>query len=226
MNSVVKQRGFTLIEMLISATLLMIVLGTAMYGYQLYMQFWHKEEAQQSIRFDSYRNSDLLYTALRGIVPYAVQRKQAYAFYFLGRDDGFTAVTQSPIFNPGALAVIRVFRETTTQGGLQLVYEEASLRSMLLIDAEQELPFSHRLVITTALTQLEFRYQQTSNEINDTFPEQLVRVRKWLPEFDGLLLGTHPTKIKLTVNSLVIDIEVPDRQNLLLQRYQDGDFQA
>ncbi len=226
MNSAVKQRGFTLIEMLISATLLMIVMGTAMYGYQLYIQYWHKEEAQQSIQFDSYRNSDLFYTALRGIVPYAVQRNQVYAFYFLGRDDGFTAVTQSPIFNPGALAVIRVFRESLGQGGFQLVYEEASLRNILLMDAEQELPFSHRLVITKKLPQLSFQYQQTSHEVNDAFPDQLVRVRKWLPEFDGLLLGTHPTKIQLTINSLMIDIEVSDRQNLLLQRYQNGDFQT
>ncbi len=226
MNSAVKQRGFTLIEMLISATLLMIVMGTAMYGYQLYIQYWHKEEAQQSIQFDSYRNSDLFYTALRGIVPYAVQRNQVYAFYFLGRDDGFTAVTQSPIFNPGALAVIRVFRESLRQGGFQLVYEEASLRNILLMDAEQELPFSHRLVITKKLPQLSFQYQQTSHEVNDAFPDQLVRVRKWLPEFDGLLLGTHPTKIQLTINSLMIDIEVSDRQNLLLQRYQNGDFQT
>lgn len=221
-----KQRGFTLIEMLISATLLMIVMGTAMYGYQLYMQFWHKEEAQQSIRFDAYRNSDLFYTAMRGIVPYAVQSDQIYAFYFLGRDDGFTAVTQSPIVNPGALAVIRVFREKAADGSFQLVYEEASLRAILLMDAEQELPFAHRIVIAKALPQLGFQYQQTSNEVNDAFPDQLVRVRKWLPQFDGLLLRTHPTKIQLNINSLVIDIEVSDRQNLLLQRYQAGDLQT
>jgi len=221
-----RQRGFTLVEMLISATLLMIVLGTAMYGYQLYMQYWQREQQQHSAQFRAYRQTDLLYNAVRSIVPYAVQNAQTSAFYFLGRDNGFTAVTQSPVFNPGALAVIRVFREETPQGQFQLVYEEASLRDMLLLDAEQELPFNHRMVLDTRFNRLEFLYQQLELKINEQFPDQTDRIKRWVPAMDGMTQRQHPVQIRLQLDGLAVDLVIPDRQNLLLQRYQRGDIQT
>ena len=219
-----KQRGFTLVEMLISATLLMIVLGTAMYGYQLYMQYWQREKAQYSTQFAEYRNTDLFYTALRGIVPYAVQQEELYAFYFLGRDNGFTAVTQTPIFNPDGLAVIRVFREVGKQGHIRLVYEEASLKDSLLLEAEQELPFNHRMVVSDSMLAVEFLYLRYEYKINDEFPEQTDKIRVWESTLDGLKQGVHPIQIRLQLNNLVMNVPVSDRQNLLLRRYQKGEL--
>lgn len=221
-----KQRGFTLVEMLISATLLMIVLGTAMYGYQLYMQYWQREQKQYSSQFHAYRQTDLLYSALRSIVPYAVQNDGNSAFYFLGRDNGFTAVTQAPVFNPGALAVIRVFREEVASNQFQLVYEEASLRDILLLHAEQELPFNHRMVLRSRFSQVEFQYQNIEYQVNEQFPEQIDPVKRWVLALDGMIQKRHPVQIRIQLDELVLDVVVPDRQNLLLQRYQIGDVQT
>lgn len=221
-----KNRGFTLVETLISATLLLMVLGIAMFGYQLYMQYWQREQSQYAESFRTYRDNDLLHNALRGIIPYAVSGSGQFGFYFLGRADGFTAVTQTPVFNPGALAVIRVFREPGTDGQFQLVYEEASLRNLMLENAEQELPFQHRMVLKQQYQRLGFGYMQVFYTVNEAFPELQSRQTQWLEELDGLKLRTHPVKIRLQLNDLNFELPVPDRQNILLQRYQQGDDQT
>ena len=62
-------------------------------------------------------------------------------FYFLGREEGLTLVTSSPVFSPEQIAVIRVFREPASDGRWNLVYEEAPLTGVLLRRSDQTLPF-------------------------------------------------------------------------------------
>ncbi len=139
------KHGFTLIELLLAISIMTGVLILAGTAYQLYTSTWRRDLAGIDNAFASFKQNALWVDAVKAIIPLSLQSAQdsdTWGFYFLGRTEGFTAVTSSPLFNVGYPAVIRVFREQKNDGRYQLVYEEASMRGMVLVSADQQLSFS------------------------------------------------------------------------------------
>lgn len=214
--------GFTLVELLIATSILLVVLATAMYGYQLYQAQWQRNLSKIDNGFQQLRRYDLVSTALHGIVPYMVASNQQQSFYFLGRTEGFTAVTVAPVFNPGAPAVIRVFKEIRPDGKYQLVYEEASLAEAPLVYAEQQLPFAHRLVVSEDQLSIEFSYfTETVLDINQRIDDAgnfLKTNYQWLPEHDALISRTHPVRVSINLSGFNWQLPVAERTQSLLNR--------
>lgn len=219
--------GFTLVELLIATSILLVVLATAMYGYQLYQAQWQRNLSKIDNGFQQLRRYDLVSTALHGIVPYMVASNQVAAdqqqsFYFLGRTEGFTAVTVAPVFNPGAPAVIRVFKEIRPDGKYQLVYEEASLAEAPLVNAQQQLPFAHRLVVSEDQLSIEFAYYtEAVSDINQRIDENgnfLKTNYQWLPEHDALIKRIHPVQISINLSGFNWQLPVAERTQSLLKR--------
>jgi len=213
-----RAKGFSLIELLIAVTILMLVLGLAMYAYQLYNQRWQKDLSKLEQSFVQYKHLDLFNHAMNGITPYGVKQQQNFGFYFLGRTNGFTAITQNPLVETEAAAVIRVFKEQLADGSFQLVYEEASLAKLLLVDAEQELPFNHRIILLGHLTALDFEYQRQSIVVNEMFPELNTEKIEWVKELDGLVTKAHPSYIRIFINGFVWEFRIANREKTLLNR--------
>ena len=211
-------RGFTLLELLISLTIMMMIFTLGFQGYRLYSQSWQRDLSDFQDSFEQYKTLDLFTTALYGIIPSMVKNGDRQAFYFLGRGEGFTAISMAPIFNPGASAVIRVFKEPQQDGKFQLVYEEASLRDLVLVTPDQLLPFEHRLVVMTDLPAIGFRYfglsskESLFNAISDDngqLPSQ-----QWYDEYDGLKTELHPSKLLLQLDQFELQIPIPQRSQL------------
>lgn len=218
----IKHDGFTLVELLIATSILMVVLGTAMYGYQLYQKQWQRNLSHIQQNYQQLRRFELVSSALHGIVPYMVRHKDGHSFYFLGREEGFTAVTTNPVFKPGFPAVIRVFREHNPDGSYRLVYEEASLSEAPLITPEQQLPFTHRLVVIEQEKSLTFSYYTQpdllgSIELSDD-GESAQIIYKWLTEHDALTAKTHPQRIIINISGFVWQLQVADRSRTLFNR--------
>ncbi len=213
-----KSGGFTLIELLISFTIMMMILGIGFQGYRLYSNSWKKDLSQFSNTFEAYKTQDLFTVAVRGIIPYMVKAGDKQAFYFLGREEGFTAVTLSPMFNAGASAVIRVFKEQLPNGRFQLVYEEASLMGLVLVSPDQELPFQHRQIIMVDLPAIEFGYFgiKSKQSLFDALSSQAgdVPASEWYSAYDGLQAEMNPAKVRIKIDALEIVIPVPARANL------------
>ena len=213
-----KSRGFTLVELLISFTIVMMILGIGFQGYRLYSNSWKKDLSQFSSTFEAYKTQDLFTLAVRGIIPYMVKAGDKQGFYFLGREEGFTAVTLSPMFNAGASAVIRVFKEPLPNGKFQLVYEEASLMGIVLVSPDQELPFQHRQVIMADLPAIEFGYfgiksrQSLFDAISSS--EGDIPAPEWHSAYDGLQAELNPAKVRIMIDALELVIPVPARSNL------------
>lgn len=218
----VRNRGFTLVELLIATSILMIVLATAMYGYQLYQKQWQRNLSHIQHNYQQLRSFELLSAALQGIVPYMVKQKDSHSFYFLGREEGFTAVTISPVFKPGFPAVIRVFRERQPDGYYRLVYEEASLSEAPLVKPEQQLPFTHRLVVSEQEKSLVFSYYtqpdlQNSVQLNEDGEFGKI-IYQWLPTHDALTAKTHPQRILINISGFAWQLSVADRSRTLFNR--------
>jgi prepilin-type N-terminal cleavage/methylation domain-containing protein len=154
-----KLRGFSLLEMLVAVVVLSMVIGISTYAYSLFIRQWDGNLGRFDESQAQYQRLEWLATALQDTLPYLVRDdKNELGFYFLGRDEGLTSVTMSPIFGVGEPALIRVFREPEVSGTWRLVYEEAPFAGNVLVHADQRMEFRHRLVIARGLPRPEFRY--------------------------------------------------------------------
>lgn len=216
-----KIKAFTLLEMLVSVVVLSLVIGISTYAYGMFSRLWDGQLGRFDEAQAQYQRLDWLAAALADTLPYVVRDDAGeIGFYFLGRDEGLTLVTMSPIFGVGEPALIRVFREADVQGGWRLVYEEAPFSGTVLARADQRMEFRHRLVIARDLPRPVFRYFGFSDLLSRvTSAESFGAGRAWFDEYDGLLRHYHPEKVEIRLGQDVAVFEFPERVDALVSNY-------
>ncbi len=219
-----KSRGFTLLELLISVAILSLVIGLSTYSFSLFSQHWISRERDQLQSQGDYQLVQLLDRAMTSCIPWIVRSgDDNIGFYFLGRDEGMTFVTSRPIVEADAPAVIRIFRESDGPGRYKLVYEEASIASITLGDANQTLPFRHRLVIARNLSKLNFRFYgwRSSESKAAAVSMDSAVVPSWHDTFDGLVGSAHPEKLAIEMGAISWIIDVPATADMISARMGD-----
>lgn len=221
MAAVRKLRGFTLIELLISITILGLVIGLATYGFSLFSRHWNGPRSDFERYSGQMQRLDLLSRAMNDALPWIVKDDSGRSgFYFLGRDEGLTLVTASPIYAIGAPAVIRVFRERDGSGRWRLVYEEASLESTLLRNGSQTLPFKNRLVVLEGLASVSFQFLGWTS-IEERLGADDIELGvppRWWDEFDGLARRHQPQRVTINLGGFKAFFDMPERTEALLNR--------
>jgi prepilin-type N-terminal cleavage/methylation domain-containing protein len=216
-----KLRGFSLLEMLVAVVVLSMVIGISTYAYSLFIRQWDGHLGRFDESQAQYQRLEWLANALEDTLPYLVRDdKNELGFYFLGRDEGLTSVTMSPIFGVGEPALIRVFREPDDSGTWRLVYEEAPFAGKVLAHADQRMEFRHRLVVARGLPRPEFRYfgwADLQSRVNTE--DSLSTGRAWFDEYDGLRRQFHPEKIELGLGNDVAVFEIPVRADDLVKTH-------
>ncbi len=216
--------GFSLIELLIALAIFGMVVGVASYGYALFARDWNGRLGRFTRAEAGYQRLDLVVRALQDTYPWVVRDAQDQpGFYFLGRDEGLTLVTSSPVFSPGQTAVIRLFREPAAAGLWNVVYEEAPLGNQLLRHADQTLPFQHRMVVLRGVSKVRFEYygwrsRQERAEAADSIGQE-APTPQWLDDFDGLQRRQHPQRIALWLGDQQNVIFVPEKADVMFRRY-------
>ena len=213
--------GFTLIELLISITILGLLVGLASYSFSLFSRAWDQPRSTFELAAGQMQRLYLVSRAVNDSLPWIVKDDNGRpGFYFLGREEGFTLVTSSPVYATGAPAVIRLFREQQSSDRWRLVYEEASLAKVLLREASQVLPFERRLVVLENLPRLSFKYfgwlsttdRYAGSDLGAVVPPS------WFSEFDGLSRIQQPQRVALQVGDFEAVFIMPERTRILLSR--------
>ncbi|GAB2921889.1 type II secretion system protein [Rheinheimera gaetbuli] len=218
-----RQLGFTLIELLIVIVILTSLLTMAAMTIQTLTQQWQADSNRQQQHFALYKHLDLLATALQATVAYEVQSDTGYGFYFLGREEGFTGVTESGIYHAGKLAVYRVLKEPAASGKFALYYEEAAITNTPLLNAAQQLNFNFRLNIASNLDSLQFEYFGWPDVATRLDAATTAKdLRRWELHFDGIARGLQPEKIVIAFDDTVWPIILPDRMDVLKGRRLDN----
>jgi len=213
-------KGFSLLEMLVSIVVLSMVIGISTYAYALFIRQWDGHLGRFDEAQARYQRLEWLAAALEDTLPYIVRDDAGVpGFYFLGRDEGLTLVTMSPIFGVGEPALIRVFREPE-EDAWKLVYEEAPFAGTLLAHSDQPMEFRHRLIIARGLPQPVFRYFGWA-DLQSRFgaEETPDTVRLWFDEYDGLRRYFHPEKIELRLGNDAAVFEFPVRAGAAVAAY-------
>jgi len=217
--------GFTLIELLISITVLSMVIGISTYAFSLFSRDWDGKVGDFDLAAGQLQRVELLHGAIRDAAPWLVSGAGGggLGFYFLGREEGMTFVTESPLFDPRGLAVVRVFREREEGAPTwRLVYEEAPLQGLLLRDAAQVLPFQNRLVILRGLSALQFRYfgWRSLGEPSAGI-EAGVFAPEWFTDYDGIVRQQQPIRIGLRAGNTEVFFDVAERDETILGRIRE-----
>jgi prepilin-type N-terminal cleavage/methylation domain-containing protein len=214
-------RGFTLIELLISIAILSMLIGLSTFGFSLFSRHWNGLKSGFDGASGGFQRVDLVSRALSDALPWIVRdEKERPGFYFLGREEGLTMVTGSPVYAVGSPAVIRLFREQQSNGLWRLVYEEASLEGVLLQRSEQILPFKHRLIVVDELSGISFRYfgWATSIEAMGADVSGPSVPPRWWDEFDGLKRTLQPLRVEFRLGAFNAVFDMPDRTSTVLGR--------
>jgi prepilin-type N-terminal cleavage/methylation domain-containing protein len=220
--------GFTLVEILIAVTILAMVIGIATYGYSLFSRDWSSRLGRFSSAQGELQRLDLVIRSLEDTLPFVVRDPAGEpGFYFLGRDEGLTLVTASPVFGESKLAVIRLFREPAGDGRWNLVYEEAPLRGAeALRVSTQQLPFQDRMIVLRDLRRLEFAYfgweSPDARVLAADQPESGLAAR-WWSAYDGLVRRQHPQRIALRLDGGEAVVFVSERADIAFRRFADQD---
>jgi prepilin-type N-terminal cleavage/methylation domain-containing protein len=216
-------KGFSLLEMLVAITVLSMVIGLSTYSYAIFIRQWDGHLGRFDKAQAQYQRFDWLAAALEDTLPYVVRdENEDIGFYFLGRDEGLTLVTMSPIFGVGEPALIRVFREADEGDAWRLVYEEAPFAGTLLAHADQRMEFRHRLVIARGLPLPAFRYFGWADlQSRVTIEDSLNAQRSWFGEYDGMQRHYHPEKIELRIGNDAAVFEVPVRIDSIVTKYME-----
>lgn len=222
-RSSAKVTGFTLVELLIATSILLLLVVSVSYSYSLFNEHWNRRLSKIEQQFSAYKSLDLVATAIRNTSVFYVSaelkqgRNNNSGFYFLGRDEGFTAVTNNSVAKAGQLAVFRLFRENDENGTLRLVYEEALLEQAPLVVANQPLDFSFRTVLATGIPVLSFSYYGDDSAIVPLDDISVVP-KKWFVEYDGMALNNQPEVIRITIDQFDWFVELPTKAAQLKNR--------
>lgn len=212
--------GFTLVEVMITLTVLSLVMLTGAYAFNYMAQNWQRNQASYNRALEGYEDWTMVQRAVSNTFPKVVRENDSIGFYFLGREDGFTAVTQVAVQDPEYPAVYRLFREPYEEGW-QLVYEEALLNEMVLIEGEQQLPFGFRQVLGRNLREIEFEYYGWANmaERNRGISEfSEGESTQWFSDYDGIERVQHPLVVQIHIEDFLWPVVVTDITSELLQR--------
>lgn len=215
--------GFTLIELLISMTVLSMVIGIATFSFSLFSKHWDVKVGDFDLAAGQFQRVELAYRAVRDAAPWLVaggSSRERIGFYFLGRPEGMTFVSESPVFNDRGLSVVRVFREREEDlPTWRLVYEEAPLSEVVLRNADQTLPFQHRLVILRGLPSLEFSfYGWKSLEARSAGADGGAIAPEWFAEYDGVNRQQQPMKVAMRMGSSDVFFDMAERDDVILGR--------
>lgn len=220
--------GFTLIEVLLTMTILSLVMLSGAAAFNFMAQNWQRNQVVYARSLEQFEDWSLVSKSLANIVPKTTinDDNSGAGFYFLGRENGFTAVTNMAVQNPEYPAVFRLFKERN-ETGWQLVYEEASLQHVLLRQSSQVLPFNFRRVIATGVSTLEFEYYgwesyafraQAQGEMSSG------GVPQWYDEFDGASRRQHPLVIQIHVDGFLWPLVVTDISQEVMERTIDEEL--
>ena len=200
--NVQRQRGFSLVELLISMVLLSVIVLLSSFAYAQFSRYWDGRLGSFDNVFSVLRNGWLLEDILSHVHPYVVRNNAGIPrFYFEGNINGFVAVSKESLSRVDTTSVIRLTLAQNSDGSYDLLYEEAPMSQAALVQLTQRSNFSEPLTLLQSLEDAEFSYFGPEAPPNDS-PDIDVRQRDlWTRDYNSAMTLRHPKKVRIQWSS-------------------------
>jgi prepilin-type N-terminal cleavage/methylation domain-containing protein len=209
-NRISQNKGFTLIELMISISILSLLLFTGSYSYSLMSERWNKELGQFASSAKNYKHLELVQRLLEGVQPYVVvDNKKKPSFFFIGDNNSLLAVSRSGIFSGEYPEIFRLSTINKTNGKVDLIYQSASTESILLKGTEQSINFTHQLVLFSNLDNIQFNYYGWSHLYEKNAVDKKNKKAQWFERFSGIDNQIMPEKYSVTLTKSGQGLSIP-----------------
>lgn len=198
-----QNRGFTLVEMLVSMALLSMVLLISANAYSLFSERWNGRLGKYNSSFALAKQMTLTQEVLKSVRAYVVlsgENEQA-KLYFEGNRNGFVGVSEKSLFSPATPAVIRFQFVQNADFTFRLEYQESLMSNSLLMRAQQQIEFDTSVVLFDGLTDVGFEYfgwesfKAKTAYLNN--PTQQNFNKQWSENFNSLERDVQPEFVKI-----------------------------
>lgn len=186
------QRGFSLVELLVSMTLLAAIVALSGFAFQQFSRYWDGRLGVFDESFSEMRNGWLLTQVISKVQPYAVLNQGGLPrFYFEGNRNGFVAVSSESLSIPDAAAVIRLSLLENKDRTFDLVYEESVMKNFPLTRLSQALAFSPPVTLFTDLRDPSFEYFGPIALDAEAAGTDAAQPDRWSLSYNSAVTGRH-----------------------------------
>ena len=200
-----KENGFTLIEVLISTTIIGLVVYLAFLAQSFFVNIWYSNKLATNVAMEEYRAHSLLRSAIESITEYFItdpesEKVGAHYPFFNADSKSVEFVTLSSVFYKGAAAVGKLsLKKNFEEKTMELIYEEAPLNTMYIRYQGDKITYSRSMVIADKLSNVTFRYYGTWEIIWDNELEYFKTIKQWQDIYYGKDRATTPDIIEISL---------------------------
>lgn len=218
-----KQRGFTLVELLIAITLLSLVMVTGTFAYFQFASRWDKELGDFQQQAQTAKVVTQLEQVLKGIIPYVVRDKEGKpTFFFVGSESRLLAVTNNGLIS-GKPEVFRLVLQQQ-ESHFQLVYQAIAMEKVILTSTEQSLDFSSTKVLLNNIQHANFSYYGW-RDLTLMASRTPGTTSEWFSHYRALERELTPEYIKFKIDSVTILSKLDQKPTGWLGHFiEDGRF--
>lgn len=221
-----KLAGFTLIEMLVTMSILAMVVLASASAFGFFAQRWDGSLGNFDQSMTHSKNIMLVQEVLDNLVPYmAYDSKNQASVYFEGNRNGFVAVSSRSLFRQDRMAVVRFSVQQNSDFTFNVLYEEWPMEDDVLVYAKTSVPFFPPLVLFHSVTSADFQYFGWSDRLSKTGNggDQLPQAPSWHKSLNSVASMVAPLKVRLSFNfkdnPYVLMSALAEQPSNLISRY-------
>ena len=202
--------GFTLIELMISITILTLLLFTGSYMYSMLSSRWDKQLGNFSDNAKIAKNLEITQRVLEGVHAFiVVDNKQQPSFFFIGGEDSLLAVTYSGVFSENYPEIFRITSTKSANNKFDLVYQGASVKNILLLGTDQDITFEHQFTLFKDLDSIQYHYYGWPNFLVKVDRHATGNKMQWTTRYSGIDSQIMPEQFYIELTKAGSTIKIP-----------------
>jgi prepilin-type N-terminal cleavage/methylation domain-containing protein len=221
MNSFpIKNQGFTLLELIVSISILSLLLFTGAYSYGLMSERWNRELGQFTNSTKDYKHLELVQRLLEGVQPYVVvDSNQKPSFFFIGDNNSLLGISRSGFFSGEYPEIFRLSIVNKENDKVDLIYQSVSSERILLKGTDQSIDFSHQLILFSSIDKVQFSYYGWPHLFEKNAIDKTNKRAQWFERFSGIDNQIMPEKFNMTLTRSGKNLSIPIQLEVKPERW-------
>ena len=201
MNVIKVTQGFSLVELLIAMSLLLMITGLGTYGYGLYAKYWQQNVGHFESTMQELKGVSTLFQVLDKVKPYVLTKEKNSAYYYFeGSKSVIRSTTKSALSDPSNPAAFEL--KVIDIGGVQrLIYSETVFNALPPIRKQDIRTYDFEIILLEGFDNLFFEFYGFESFDAWLLSEPLdsINTAKWYGYYSGEDTMLIPRLIRIVI---------------------------
>lgn len=213
-----KQSGFSLVEVLIAMTILMMVLFIGTMAYRTYSVYWQKELGDFNAHLAEMKGITNVHHIIRNIKPMVLKGGKLGGYvYFEGGDSVIRAIANEAFTDENAAAAFELkIVNNQSIGGVRVEYREYAITSNPVIEQKDIGSYGQKTILLSGFEDIRFEYfgwpsYADYNAFENPESQIQPNPKTWFGLYSGqdTLMSPEAVKLRLKRNGNWSEINIP-----------------